>query len=63
MVFVSCFRKTRNNPSSSTAKVIGPVIAIGDFDDGYDMPPAIVKPVISDDENLKRAVSRKFITQ
>lgn len=49
------FRKQTNN--SSYNYVDGPIICIGDFDDGYNMPPPIqlnTETIIDDEINVSR---------
>ncbi|VVC44796.1 Hypothetical protein CINCED_3A017944 [Cinara cedri] len=48
-------KRRRYQPSTDNCRVIGPVICIGDFDDGYNMPPPLSSPMpplppIFDDE-------------
>jgi len=45
------FRR-RNRATEESAEVIGPVICIGDFYDGYDMPPPKVSKEKSSDEDM-----------
>lgn len=54
-----CFRTNRNNQLPPNARVLGSVICVGDFCDGYDMPQPLIKPVgKKKDENT---VSSKFM--
>lgn len=57
-----CIRKKRNNQLPPNTKILGSVICVGDFCDGYDMPPPLIKPVSKDeDEKSILSVSTKFI--
>lgn len=46
------FRRTTRQNTTEDCNIIGPVISIGDFDDGYDIPPP-QHPKVSDDSTLE----------